>query len=152
MRNLSALILGVFIAVAPVQPVLAAEKEKEGPKVQTLALEAVALPIVVDGKLVNYVFCSIRLDLYPNADGAKVRGKEQYFRDDLVRAGHRNPFTRPDDYTKVDEAKVKAEVLRYAATIVGPGVVQSAVITKQSPQKIISLPPVQKPAPREIIP
>ena len=150
MRSLSSLVLGLVLAVAPVEPVLAAEKEP--PKAQTVALEAVALPIVVNGQLINNVFCSIRLDLAPNADGAKVRDKEQYFRDDLVRVGHRTPFTRPDDYTRVDEAKVRAEVMRFAPTVEGPGEVKAVVITKQSSQKLKTLPPVQKPAQNEILP
>ena len=152
MRHLITLALGLFIAVAPVQPVMAAEKDKDPAKPQTLALEPVALPVIVDGKLINYVFCSIRLDLAPNADGLKVHDKEQYIRDDLVRAGHRTPFTRPDDYTRVDEAKVRAEVLRFAPTLFGPGVIKSVVITKQTSQKLLTLPPVKQPSAREIIP
>src|ERR1700751_3334875 len=126
MRTLAPLALGLLIAVAPVEPVLAAAPP---PAPQTMALEAVALPVIVDGRLINYVFCSIRLELYPNADGAKVRAKEEYFRDDLVRMGHRNPFTRNDDYTKVDEARVRAEIMRIAPGLVGPGVIRSATIT-----------------------
>jgi hypothetical protein len=150
MRSFTPLVLGLILAVAPIEPVLAADKDP--PKAQTVALEAVALPIVVNGRLINYVFCSIRLDLAPNADGAKVRDKEQFFRDDLVRAGHRTPFTRLDDYTRVDEAKVRAEVLRFAPSVVGPGVVKAVVITKQTSQKQRTLPPVQKRAPSEILP
>jgi hypothetical protein len=71
MRRFVPLALGLMIAVAPVQPVLAAaDKDKDKSTAQTIALQAVALPIIVDGQLINYVFCSIRLDLYPNADGA----------------------------------------------------------------------------------
>ena len=149
MRKLVPLALGLLIAVAPVEPVLAAETP---PAPQTVALESVALPIIVDGRLINYVFCSIRLDLYPNADGAKVRAKEQFFRDDLVRMGHRSPFTRQDDYTRVDEAKVRAEVMRIAPGLVGPGLVRSATITRQSSQKLMTLPPSQQSRSREIIP
>lgn len=153
MRRFLHLALGLMIAVAPVQPVLAAgEKDKEKSAAQTIALEAVALPIIADGQLINYVFCSIRLDLYPNADGAKVRAKEEFFRDDLVRMGHRNPFTRKDDYTKVDEAKVRAEIMRIAPGLVGPGVIRSATITKQSSQKLMTLPPSQQNHSHEIIP
>jgi len=153
MRRLLPPILGLLLAVAPIQPVLAAEKEKDDPsKAQTLAMEAVALPIIVDGKLINYVFCSIRLELYPNADGAKVRAKEQYFRDDLVRVGHRTPFTRTDDYTRVDDARVRAEVMRFAPTVVGPGVIRSATVTKQMSQKILGRPITQQSGSREIIP
>ena len=151
MRRFIPLALGLMIAVAPVQPVLAAA-EKDKSAAQTIALEAVALPIIVDGKLVNYVFCSIRLDLYPNVDGAKVRAKEEFFRDDLVRMGHRNPFTRADDYTKVDEARVKAEILRIAPSLVGPGLIRSATIVKQSSQKLMTLPPSQQNRSHEIIP
>src|SRR3569833_1974905 len=118
MRTFARLALGLMIAIAPAQPVLAAEDKDKAASSQTIALEAVALPIIVDGKLINYVFCSIRLDLYPNADGAKVRAKEEYFRDDLVRTGHRAPFVRKDDYTKVDEVWVRAEILRVAPSLV----------------------------------
>ena len=88
---------------------------------QTIQMESVALPVIVNGALINYVFVSIRLELMPKADGAAVRAKEQFFRDDLVRTGHRAPFpfTRFDDYTKVDEAKVRAEILRAAQAFEG---------------------------------
>jgi hypothetical protein len=69
-----------------------------------------------------------------------------------VRLGHRNPFTRKDDYTKVDEARVKAEIMRIAPALVGPGVIRSATITKQSSQKLMTLPPSQQSRSREIIP
>ena len=153
MRRLNPLVYGLLLAIAPIQPVLAAEKGKDDPsKVQTMQLEAVALPVIVDGRLLNYVFLSIRLDLYANADSAKVRAKEQYIRDDLVRMGHRTPFTRQDDYTRLDEAKVRAEVLRFAAASIGPGVVQSVVITKQTSQKLLTLPPAKQGGTHEIIP
>lgn len=149
MRSLAPLALGLMIAVAPVQPVLAAEPPSAP---QTIALQAVALPVIVDGRLINYVFCSIRLDLYPNADGAKVRAKEEYFRDDLVRMGHRAPFTRKDDYTKVDDARVRAEIMRIAPGLVGPGVIRSATIIKQTSQKLMTLPPPPQTHSPEIIP
>ena len=151
MRTFARLALGLMIAVAPVQPVLAAE-DKDKAAVQTVALEAVALPIIVDGQLLNYVFCSIKLDLYPNADGAKVRAKEQYFRDDLVRVGHRTPFVVKNDYSRVDEARVKAEILRVAPSLVGPGVVKSATITKQASQKLLPPSPRPQSQTREIVP
>ncbi len=95
MRRFIPLALGLLVTVAPVEPVLAAGSRLP-PRRPSLE-GTVALPIIVDGQLINYVFCSIRLDLYPNADGAKA--KEEFFRDDLVRLGHRSPFTRKDDYT-----------------------------------------------------
>ena len=153
MRRLIPFVYGLLLAIAPIQPVLAAEKGKDdASKVQTMQLEAVALPVIVDGRLLNYVFLSIRLDLYANADSAKVRAKEQYIRDDLVRMGHRTPFTRTDDYTRLDEAKVRAEVLRFAAASIGPGMVQGVVITKQTSQKLLTLPPAKQAGSHEIVP
>ena len=152
MHKFIPLALGLMIAVAPIQPVMAAEEKGKAAAAQTIALEAVALPIIIDGRLINYVFCSIRLDLYPNADGAKVRAKEEYFRDDLVRVGHRTPFVLKDDYTRVDEAKVRAEILRIAPGLVGPGLIRSATIVKQASQKLMALPPSQRTGSREIVP
>ncbi len=149
MPKLAPLALCVVLTAAALQPALAADKK---PEPQSVALASVALPVVVDGKLINYVFCAIRLDLYPNADGSKVRAKEEFFRDDLVRTGHRTPFTRKDDYTRVDEAKVRAEVMRFALATVGPGVVRTAVVIRQNPQKLMNLPPSPQNHVQEIIP
>ncbi len=144
----------VGLALALAAPARAAEdKDKDKAKsAQTIQMEAVALPIIVNGALLNYVFVGIKLELMPNADGAAVRGKEQFFRDDLVRVGHRQPFTRLDDYTRVDESKVIGELMRAAPGIVGPGVLKTAVITKQTSQKLLTMPGAQRKRAPEIIP
>jgi flagellar basal body-associated protein FliL len=140
----------VILALSGAAARAADDKKDSAP--QTIQLETVALPVIVNGRLLNYVFVSIRLELMSKADGAEVRAKEQFFRDDLVRVGHRTPFLRKDDYTQVDEAKVRAELMRFAASIVGPGVLKNAVITKQVSQKNIAT-PRSGPAPaREIVP
>lgn len=134
-------IAAITCAAAALLAAAPAGAAEETPKAQqSIAMEAVALPIIVDGRLLNYVFVSIRLEVNPNSDGAMVRAKEQFFRDDLVRAGHRTPYTVPNDYTRIDEARVKAELVRYAVTLFGPNVVQTATITKQVSQKLMTLP------------
>jgi hypothetical protein len=95
---------------------------------QYVDLAPVALPIVVDNRLVNYVFVDIRINLTGSADLAKLRDKEPYFRDALVRAGHRTPFTRYDDYTRLDEGKLKAALYAAATAIGGPGTIASIEI------------------------
>jgi hypothetical protein len=70
----------------------------------------------------------------------KLREKEPYFRDALVRAAHRTPFTKAGDYSAIDEAKLAAAIVREASAIAGRGVVRSVVVTSQSPQKRISTP------------
>src|SRR5450432_1726973 len=95
---------------------------------QYIDLSPVALPIVVDGRLINYVFVYLRVNLTPSADALHLRDKEPYFRDALVRMGHRTPFVLRTDYTKLDEARLKATFLPAAAAITGPGMVASIEI------------------------
>ena len=142
------LILPVLLLALAAAPAQAAEESSA----QTIQMESVALPVIVNGQLLNYVFVSIRLELMPKADGSAVRAKEQFFRDDLVRTGHRTPFTRFDDYTKIDEAKVRAEIMRAAPGIVGAGVVKTAVITKQVSQKMLGTPRAAAKKAPDIIP
>jgi hypothetical protein len=114
-------------------PALAAEGKKEEGG-QNVTLSPVALPIVVDGRLVNYVFVTLRLDLAPLANTSKLREKEPYFRDAIVRAAHRTPFTLPGDLTRIDEVRLKAAMLREATAIAGPGQVRAVVVVSQAPK------------------
>jgi len=108
------------------------EKKDEGG--QYVNISPVALPIVVGGKVVNYVFVNVRIDLAPSADAVKIREREPYFRDALVRAAHRTPFTLAGDYTKIDEARLRAAVMRDAAALTGRGVIRNVVIVSQAPK------------------
>jgi hypothetical protein len=88
----------------------------------------VGMPVVVNGRLVNYVFVYVRINLTPSAELARWRDREPYFRDALVRLGHRTPFTVPSDYTRIDEVRLKAALFQAAAAITGPGAVASIEI------------------------
>jgi|SRR6185312_11061240 len=116
----------------------AAEKPKEVG--QYVDLQPVAMPIVIDGQLVNYVFVYVRINLKAGVEVAKYRDKEPFFRDALVRDGHRTPFIVPGDWQKVDEARLVAAMTRDAAAISGPGVVSSVVLVSQTPQKPVMAP------------
>jgi hypothetical protein len=95
---------------------------------QFVDLSPVALPVVVNGRLLNYVFVYIRINLTPTADLARWRDREPYFRDALVRLAHRTPFTVPTDYTRIDEARLKVALFQAATAITGPGAVASIQI------------------------
>jgi hypothetical protein len=95
---------------------------------QFVDLAPVGLPVIVDGRLINYVFVYVRIDLTPAADLVRLRDKEPYFRDALVRLGHRAPFTRYDDYTRLDEPRLKAALFQTATQIAGPGNVAAVEI------------------------
>jgi hypothetical protein len=140
-RTLLAVTLALGAAVAA--PSALAAEAKKGGKVdvgQYVDLQPVGLPIVLRGQLVNYVFVYVRINLTSGANVARQREKEPYFRDALVRAGHRTPFTLPNDLSKIDADKLTAALLREATAIAGPGQIASVVVTSQAPRRRVSIP------------
>lgn len=113
---------------------------------QYVELQPVGLPVVVRGRLLNYVFVYVRLNLAPDADVSRLRYKEPFFRDALVRLAHRTPFTVPTDYNRVDEGRLTVALMREATVIGGPGSIRSVVVTSQAPQHRIPLPRPGAPA------
>jgi hypothetical protein len=112
---------------------------------QYVDLQPVAMPIVIDRQLVNYVFVYVRVNLKSGVDVTKIRDREPFFRDALVRDAHRTPFIVPGDWRRIDEAKLIAAMTRDAAAITGPGIVASVVVTSQSSQKNVMPPRPAKP-------
>ena len=137
------LLIAAVLAVAAVSSseASAPKKDDKASAGQYVDLAPVGLPIVGNKRLVNYAFVYVRLNLSPSADPVKLRAKEPYFRDALVRLGHRTPLNRPDDYMKVDEARLKTLLLREAVAIAGPGAIQSIVVTSQAPRHRVPGPP-----------
>lgn len=111
-------------------------KEKEAENLSYVSIAPVAVPVIVNGKVVNYVFVNVRIDLMPSANSMKLREREPFFRDALVRAAHRTPFTLPSDLTKIDEAKLKQAVYRDAVAIAGPNAIKGVSITSQAPKSM----------------
>ena len=112
---------------------------------QYVDLQPVAMPIVIDGQLVNYVFVYVRINLAGGADVIKLRDREPAFRDALVRDAHRTPFVVPGNWERIDEAKLVAALTRDAAVIAGPGALSSVVVTAQVPRKHVMPPRPQAP-------
>lgn len=116
-------------------PAAAEEKGANKQVGQYVDLQPVALPVVIDGQLVNYIFVSVRLNLASGADTSRWRAKEPYFRDALVRAAATTPFTLGKEYDKIDIAKMTASLMKSAAAIAGPNVVRSITVTSQVPSR-----------------
>lgn len=119
---------------------------------QTVTLSPVALPIVVDGQVVNYVFVTAKVLLTPRADQTVLRDKEPYFRDALVRDAHRTPFVLAHDYNRIDEAKLKGALFRDAVAIAGPGKIMGVQVVSQTPQHFVRPPQSSGPAQHQIVP
>jgi hypothetical protein len=129
-----------LIAASAALPVLAVGKpaaasDTPAPGGQSLSMPGVGLPIIVGGRLRNYVFVSLRLHLGGSATPESMRTKEAFLRDALVRTGHRTPFVVPDDWTRLDPAALSASLMRSAATIAGRGAVTRVEIVSQAPRR-----------------
>ncbi len=139
MRRSALLALVVTAALAFASQGMAGSKTPPAPN-PTVLMSPVALPIVVDGRLVNYVFVTIRLGLSSKADAIKLRAMEPYFRDALVKVAYRTPFVRDDDYTALDDVKLKAALLREANRLAGAGMLVSAKIVREQAMHYDGLP------------
>lgn len=101
----------------------------------TMNIAGVGLPIIVEGRIRNYVFVTVSLTLGAGATPELLRAKEPYFRDALVRASYRTPFVLADDWTRVDAAAVCAMLMRAAPSIAGRGAIVSAQVALQTPRR-----------------
>jgi len=149
--------LVLLLSLMTVTPVLAAEKAPKDPKEATggqyINISPVAVPIVLNGQLINYIFVTVRLNLVGNVDALKMREREPYYRDALVRAAHRHPFVKPGDYSHVNEPMLKAAMMAESARLAGPRVITSVEILSAQPQRVTGLPRAEAPpAPRAPIP
>jgi hypothetical protein len=126
--------------VVPAEALAAAGPEKKAVAAQYVDISPVALPVIVRGRIINYIFLMVRINLSPTADATKLRTKEPYFRDALVRAAHRTPFTDPKSYVQLDEARLKAALLKDVAAIGGARNIVSITVTSQTPKQRSNLP------------
>jgi hypothetical protein len=140
MRRLFAALMVFALAAGPA----AASDELKKPSSSVL-MSPVALPVIVDGKLANYIYITLRLNLAPKADSGKLREKEPFFRDALLRAAYRSPLHKADDPNSLDPIKLRVAVMRESAAIAGPGQVVSFQLIRAQPQRYIPRP--NKPAP-----
>lgn len=86
-----------------------AEKTKagEGETTSSRSMDApyLAVPVVRDGVLVNYLFVSARIEINQGVDLWRTREKAQFLRDALVRACHANQLDAPNDVNALNEAR-----------------------------------------------
>ncbi len=130
-------ILLLAAAALAAAPALAAEGQPTKDS-NFFDMAEVGLPVVIDGRLVNYVFVQVRLMLVPGVDRARLQAKEPYLRDALVRAAHRTPFTVARDPNRLDEAALRRMVAAEAVQLWGARTVTSVEVVKQQPQKLVS--------------
>ncbi|MGH1558303.1 hypothetical protein ACRAWD_11980 [Caulobacter segnis] len=119
-------------------PALAsAKKEKKEGEEQALdptyKLGSMTIPIIYNGRIVNYVFVAMTLKLALGTEVESFKDKEPELRDAIVRAAYKTPFTRPDTWKEVDGPRPTSFVMGQCAALFGKGKVASVEIVKQIP-------------------
>jgi hypothetical protein len=89
---------------------------EEGQQLSSRSMDApyLAVPVVREGVLVNYLFVSIRIEIANGVDLWQTREQAHFLRDALVRASHANDLADPADSNALNEARA-IEVYRAAA-------------------------------------
>ncbi|HAJ01666.1 MULTISPECIES: hypothetical protein [unclassified Brevundimonas] len=136
-RHLLSLI-GAGLGMGVAGPALAGGDEK--PAAAVVNLQGVGLPVISGGRIRNYVFVSIRLHLSASAVMETVRAKDAHFRDALVKAAHRTPFTLADDWSQLDTAALSRSLMASATRIAGQGKVARVEVLHQAPRRRTGIP------------
>lgn len=134
-RDLIAAGTAVALSGAASAAIASSEKTEESTGDPTVALSGVGLPVIVDGRLRNYVFVTIKLTLGAGQTAEAIRSKDPYFRDALVRTAHQAPFVIPGDLTKLHEPAINAAILAIGEVVVGKGAVTKSEVTSQVPRR-----------------
>jgi len=127
----STLLAGLAAANPP--PAHGGEKAKGGDSdaaVTSRSMEApyLAVPVVRNGELVNYLFVSIRIEVAPGVDLWRTRERAQFLRDALVRASHANDLSDPNDVNALNEARAIAVYRQAAVASLGQQAVGAVTI------------------------
>ena len=105
-----------------------------------LSIAGLGLPVIEGGRLRNYVFVALRLELGAGKTVEQMRPKEAFYRDALVKAAHRTPFTGPGDWTRLDERALSAALVSASVAISGRGSVRRVEVVSQSPRRRTGMP------------
>lgn len=110
MRNL-AFLASIFLVLAIVPPSAWASapeaKKEEATADRKVVAPNVVTPVVRDGKLVNYLFVTVEVELTDGANVMQLRDRAQFLRDSLLRASHRTALADPADDKRLNYAAAK---------------------------------------------
>ena len=84
------------------------EGEEAAASSRSMDAPYLAVPVVRNGQLVNYLFVSIRIEIAPGVDLWRTRERAHFLRDALVRASHANDLADPADNNALNDARAIA--------------------------------------------
>jgi hypothetical protein len=140
------LFLLLILLVPPGTPAFAAGEKKPAASGDTdvnlrLDLSGIGLPILREGRVVNFVFIRARIVLKPGMTRPDIEAREPFIREALVRSAYRSPLNAPNDFMAVDPKVFDAMLLREARAVFGAKNVSSATLRDQKAQKLVYAPP-----------
>ena len=106
-----------------------------------LDISGVALPVVRNGKVINFVFVRARVELSPEVTPQETEIADPRIRAGLVRAAYRTPMNPPNDLMSVDPKLFEAVLLKEARSALGANRVKSVALRAQRSQRVVFLPP-----------
>ena len=133
------LLAAAFVVAAT--PALAGEKKEKKKEGEGQALDplyklgSMTIPIIANGRIVNYVFVAMNLKLTSGTEVESFKDQEPALRDAIVRAAYKTPFTRADTWKEVDGPRLTGFVMNQCAILFGKGKVASVEIVKQIPRQ-----------------
>lgn len=133
----------VLLLSAPVLPAFAAgggasaeKKGEDAANARVLDVNNLVVPVVRDGKLVNYIFLTIRVDL-GEGDVWQLRSKNHFVRDAMLRAAHKTDLAHPARDDQANTTLATQVLMAAAKQVLGPQAVKSlAVVSVSSLRKI----------------
>ncbi len=127
-----ALALASVAPLAPAPLAYAAGGEDKAAKPDAeryIEAEHIITPVLRNGRLANYLFVTVRVDLPDQGDVWKLRARSHFLRDALLRATHRVSLSDPKDERKLDQAAALAAFRAAAVESLGANGVKSVSIT-----------------------
>ncbi|MBU6371535.1 MAG: hypothetical protein KJS97_02320 [Alphaproteobacteria bacterium] len=118
------------LAVAP--PAYAAGGETKDAKPDAerfIEAEHIITPVLRNGRLTNYLFVTVRVDLPDQGDVWKLRARSHFLRDALLRATHRASLSDAKDERKLDQTAALAAFRAAAVETLGANGVKAVSIT-----------------------
>jgi hypothetical protein len=136
---LRALALAFVIALSPAvtAPAFAAgaekaEKKEEADSARAMDVLNLVVPVVRQGRLVNYVFINARIHLAQGTDVWRARDKGAFLRDALLKAVHRQSVVDPVRDDSVNAPAAQTLIANVGRQVLGANAVRSVEILSVS--------------------
>ena len=140
-------------AAAPTSARSEEKKPGEGPSEADLRLDlsGMGLPVLQDGRVMNYVFVRLRINFNPGIARPDIEAGEPFIRERMLKSSYRTPLNSGTDLMALDPKKLEALTISSARAVYGAAKVRSVEVRDQKPQKRLYSTPASGGPPRQPI-